>query len=187
MDSGIHEVKQEQGPAELTGNNPHCSDAVQHIEVKTERPEIKVEQPEDHDAASMMGELPSFGVTMVPSMEQTIAPGSGTAVVQTTGVDGSRQDMPTSIHANQQPPAPQKAEDVNVIQTMAVTRWQDTITVEQRRKIVIDLVNVFKSKNNINADDRVLLGLARRVEDAWFARAQTKVCYLTASMAGHGF
>jgi hypothetical protein len=187
MDSGIHEVKQEQGPAELTGNNPHCSDAVQQTEVKTERPEIKVEQLQEHDAASMMGELPSFGVTMVPSMEQTIPPGSGTAVVQTTGVDGSRQDMPTSIHANQQPPAPQKAEDVNVIQTMAVTRWQDTITVEQRRKIVIDLVNVFKSKNNINADDRVLLGLARRVEDAWFARAQTKVCYLTASMAGHGF
>ncbi|KAI8102200.1 hypothetical protein M9435_005806 [Picochlorum sp. BPE23] len=187
MDSGIHEVKQEQGPAELTGNNPHCSDAVQQTEVKTERPEIKVEQLQEHDAASMMGELPSFGVTMVPSMEQTIAPGSGTAVVQTTGVDGSRQDMPTSIHANQQPPAPQKAEDVNVIQTMAVTRWQDTITVEQRRKIVIDLVNVFKSKNNINADDRVLLGLARRVEDAWFARAQTKEQYLDHSLMSRNF
>eukprot|EP00889_Picochlorum_renovo_P004487 jgi/Picre1/31517/NNA_006869.t1 len=155
MDSGIHEVKQEQGPAELTGNNPHCSDAVQQTEVKTERPEIKVEQLQEHDAASMMGELPSFGVTMVPSMEQTIPPGSGTAVVQTTGVDGSRQDMPTSIHANQQPPAPQKAEDVNVIQTMAVTR--------------------------------VLLGLARRVEDAWFARAQTKEQYLDHSLMSRNF
>lgn len=189
MDSGVHEVKQEQGAAELAGNNPNFSDAVQQAEVKTETPEIKVEQAEEHAATAMMGELPSFGVNMTPSMEQTIPQGSGMGVVQTAGVESCQQNVPTSMNSNQLLPASEKIQSVNIIQTMAMTRWQDTISVDQRRKIVSDLVSVFKSKNNINAHDRNLVNLARRVEEAWFARAQTKVCLccVTVSIRWQGF
>ena len=190
-------VKEEQ----LTASVPHVQSQTV-VQVKVENPEGGVEAKVDIEGAgkSILADIPSFGVDIVPSMDvhrhgveekklPAVEGAEGTAAMSSSSHDAilahhqSKSANLSNINVMSQGSQGRIAVPVagaQVVMPPGPSNWRSTVSNQERTHMVGMLYSVLKSRYKKELDDRMkrsLVALSRRVEDAWFSKAESKEQY----------